>query len=245
MNAQNLISFFGERRKSNSFSTTNKVRYLTLLFLSIAFTFLSFNVKAQPSVWTDRLDYFPGEIAYTFGTGWTPNSTVTLTVHEEPYTHPDIVISVTADGSGNFSQVKIYEFDLTDYGHTFTLTATEGTNQAISVFTDAEGSTNKVYQHWADAGGPEWNNNILNDAKSNYFEGEVIPHVFVWKASNQTPLTNGQSYSFNVTYNYYQQNTNAGGFAYMTTLAYCQLLIQPINNLLPSSSGISDHVTPA
>ena len=27
----------------------------------------------------------------------------------------------------------------------------------------------------------------------------------------------GQTYSFNITYNYYQQNTNAGGFAYITT----------------------------
>jgi len=85
-------------------------------------------------------------------------------------------------------------------------------------------STNvsKVYQHWADGDAakgttPEWNNNILSDGKSNYFEGEVVPHVFFYKASNSTPLTNGQTYSFNVTYNYYQANTNAGGFVYMTS----------------------------
>jgi hypothetical protein len=47
---------------------------------------------------------------------------------------------------------------------------------------------------------PEWNNNILNDAKSDYFEGEVIPHVYVYKASNQAPLVNGQSISFTITY---------------------------------------------
>jgi hypothetical protein len=85
-------------------------------------------------------------------------------------------------------------------------------------------STNisKVFQHWADGdaaagSAANWNNNILSNNKSDYFEGEVIPHVFVYKASNQTPLVNGQSYSFNITYNYYQANTNAGGFAYMTT----------------------------
>ena len=101
----------------------------------------------------------------------------------------------------------------------FVLSATDGATGATAktTFTDAAGSTNKVYQHWADAGGPEWNNNILNDNKSDYFEGEVIPHVFVYKASSQTPLINGQSYSFNITYNYYQQNTNAGGFDYITT----------------------------
>src|SRR5262245_29216092 len=75
----------------------------------------------------------------------------------------------------------------------FVLSATDETTGATArtAFTDAAGSTNKVYQHWADANGPEWNNNILNDNKSDYFEGEVIPHVFVYKASNQTPLTNG------------------------------------------------------
>ena len=62
-----------------------------------------------------------------------------------------------------------------------------------------------------------WNNNILSDGKSDYFEGEVIPHVFAYKASNNAPLVHDQSYSFNITYNHYQANTNAGGFAYITT----------------------------
>lgn len=83
-------------------------------------------------------------------------------------------------------------------------------------------SISKVYQHWADgdaarATAPEWNNNILSDGKSDYFEGEVVPHVYFYKASNNAPLVNGQSYSFNVTYNHYQANTNAGGFVYMTS----------------------------
>jgi len=83
-------------------------------------------------------------------------------------------------------------------------------------------SVNKVYQHWADGDAAqgtsaEWNNNILSESKSDYFEGEVVPHVFYYKASNSQPLVNGQSYSFNVTYNYYQAGTNAGGFLFMTT----------------------------
>ena len=83
-------------------------------------------------------------------------------------------------------------------------------------------NVNKVYQHWADGDAAmgtkaEWNNNILSDTKSDYFEGEVVPHVFIYKASNQTPLINGQTYSINVTYNHYQANTNTGGFVYMTS----------------------------
>ena len=111
-------------------------------------------------------------------------------------------------------------------GATFLLTATGYGDDAIlgtdddqfasSSFTDAAGNINKVYQHWADAN-VAWNNNILSPNKSDYFEGEVIPHVFVYKASNNEPLINGETYSFNITYNYYQQNTNAGGFDYITT----------------------------
>ncbi|PUE49117.1 hypothetical protein B9Z47_06340 [Limnohabitans sp. 2KL-1] len=83
-------------------------------------------------------------------------------------------------------------------------------------------SISKVYQHWADgdaarATAPEWNNNILSDGKSDYFEGEVVPHVYFYKASNNAPLVTGQTYSFNITYNHYQANTNAGGFVYMTS----------------------------
>jgi uncharacterized repeat protein (TIGR01451 family) len=84
------------------------------------------------------------------------------------------------------------------------------------------GSVSKTYQHWADGDAlrgtaAEWNNNILSDTKSDYFEGEVVPHVFVYKASNSEPLVQGKSYTFNITYNHYQANTNAGGFLYMTS----------------------------
>ena len=83
-------------------------------------------------------------------------------------------------------------------------------------------SVSKVYQHWADATGPtdlngNWNNNILSAIKSEYHEGEVIPHVFVFQASNSTPLVPGQTYTFQITYNHYQPNSNAGGFTGLDT----------------------------
>lgn len=105
----------------------------------------------------------------------------------------------------------------------FLLTAQSDDGAVASTsFTDSAGSVDKVYQHWADAdlepiASPEWNNNILNDNKSDYFEGEVVPHVFVYKASNNAPLENGKSYTFTIIHNYYQQNTDALGFDYITT----------------------------
>ena len=113
--------------------------------------------------------------------------------------------TVPTDGSANNATLDLSATDA------------DGNVVATTTFTDAAGSFSKPYAHWSDEPLPgDWNNNILNDNKSNYFEGEVIPHVFMYGASNNAQLVNGQSYSFNVTYNYYQQNTDAGGFAYMT-----------------------------
>lgn len=105
---------------------------------------------------------------------------------------------------------------------TFALAPTGALSITAAAAPISTSSVSKVYQHWADgdtAKGTtaEWNNNILSDGKSDYFEGEVVPHVYFYKASNNTPLVQGETYSFNVTYNYYQGNTNAGGFVYMTS----------------------------
>ena len=75
----------------------------------------------------------------------------------------------------------------------------------------------KNYQHWADVTVANWNGDILNDSKSDYFEGQVIPHVHVIQGTNKKPLLAGVDYTFTIIYNFYQANTNAGGFAYATT----------------------------
>jgi len=84
------------------------------------------------------------------------------------------------------------------------------------------GQAGKNYQHWADGdaatgSAASWNNNILSANKSDYFEGEVIPHVAVLPASNNAPLEQNHTYTFTVVYNFWQSNTNAGGFAFITT----------------------------
>jgi hypothetical protein len=94
--------------------------------------------------------------------------------------------------------------------------------KATRSFRDQTTSINKVYLHWADGDAatgspPEWNNNILSDVKSDYFEGEVVPHLFLYKASNNAPLKPGEAYTFVIRYNYYQANSNAGGFSELAT----------------------------
>ena len=201
---------------------TRLPKKLSMLFLIILSQWAFIAINGQ-TVTTDKPDYVPGDWVTITGSGWEANEPLSIVITEILNGSSVYNLESIADGSGDFSNNEFLILE-THVGVTFDLTVTGGTSGDVAntTFTDAAGSTNKVYQHWADgdaatATGPEWNNNILSANKSDYFEGEVIPHVFVYKASNQTPLTNGQSYSFNVTYNYYQQNTNAGGFSHMTT----------------------------
>ena len=205
-------------------------------------------MATQTTVSTDAQDYAPGSWAEITATGFEPGSTVNFQVQHagDPGadgiwgTLDDVIVDLGGEGHEAWSIVDGSELDLDGTANGavvtswyvnpddslnwhFLLTAVAANQQTASAgFTDAAGSTNKVYQHWADGdaatqSAAEWNNNILNANKSDYFEGEVIPHVFIYKASSQVPLVNGQSYSFNVTYNYYQQNTDALGFDYLTT----------------------------
>ena len=202
----------------------------------------------QTTVSTDAQDYAPGSWVEITAAGFDPGSTVTFQVQHagDPGvdgiwgTLDDVIVDLGGQGHEAWSVVDggALDLDSTANGAVvtswyvnpddslnwhFLLTAMAANQPTASTgFTDAAGSTNKVYQHWADGdaaiqSAAEWNNNILNANKSDYFEGEVIPHVFIYKASSQAPLVNGQSYSFNVTYNYYQQNTDALGFDYLTT----------------------------
>ena len=180
-----------------------------------------------PTIASEYVDYPPGSPVKLLGTGWVgatdtqPAETVTIVVNDTIGKTWKKTDTATPDANGDLT----YEFTLPDYFVSdYDVTATgsipypDGTLRvATATFTDAQGAFSKPYAHWSDEPLPgDWNNNILNDNKSNYFEGEVIPHVWMYGASNNAPLVNGQSYSFNVTYNWYQQNTDAGGFAYMT-----------------------------
>ena len=205
-------------------------------------------MATQITVSTDAQDYAPGTWAEITATGVDPGSAVTFQVQHasDPGadglwgTMDDVTVDLGGDGhhawsvddggvldldgAANGSVVTSWYVNPDDsLNWHFLLTAMVTDQQMASTgFTDATGSTSKVYQHWADGdaatqSAAEWNNNILSDNKSDYFEGEVIPHVFVYKASSNEPLVTGQTYAFTVTYNFYQQNTNALGFDYLTT----------------------------
>ncbi|HEX6181403.1 MAG TPA: SdrD B-like domain-containing protein, partial [Chitinophagaceae bacterium] len=84
---------------------------------------------------------------------------------------------------------------------------------SLSFILPAETFSQSV-QAWGDAPPAAWTASTLNNARSDYFQGEVIP--FVYKFSS-TGLVTGSSYTFNIRYDYYRGSGNAGGYAYMTT----------------------------
>ena len=88
------------------------------------------------TVKTDRNDYAPGETAVITGSGWEPNSDVTLLFQEDPAVHADYELHVTADGEG-----KIYWDQWApehhDIGVRFYLLASDSRSRAQITFTDA------------------------------------------------------------------------------------------------------------
>ncbi|MFN5163192.1 MAG: hypothetical protein ACK5IA_15180, partial [Cyanobacteriota bacterium] len=182
-------------------------------------------------VTTDKQDYVPGDGVRMTASGFANGETVTFQIDELTPGDDNIYQKfdpiVVADGqlgdadgevNGQITTTWIVPDAPTSLNAELQITATSSDGLTGSTtFLDATGSASKSYAHWSDEPLPgDWNNNILNDNKSNYFEGEIIPHVYIYEGKNAAQLVKGQSYSFNVTYNYYQQNTDAGGFAYMT-----------------------------
>ncbi|MBI2590567.1 MAG: hypothetical protein HYW33_01660 [Candidatus Blackburnbacteria bacterium] len=92
----------------------------------------------QPSIYTDKSDYQPGNLVEVSGSGFLPAETVTLKFDENPYQHEAITLSTTADNNGEIfnHQYQIQDHDL---GTKFSLAATGQTSGlvATTTFTDS------------------------------------------------------------------------------------------------------------
>lgn len=102
----------------------------------------------------------------------------------------------------------------------------------------------KTYQHWADGDAAtgttaQWQGDVLSANKSDYFEGEVIPHAYAFQATNNKPLVPNTEYTIAIKYNYYQGTNNAGGFAYIATYNVSR---QPTTQMPGTATTIADLV---
>ena len=82
------------------------------------------------TVWTDKLDYSPGETPTIYGSGFEASADITVSVTRPEGTTNSWVVG--SDDSGGFT--TSYGMDLVE--GTFIVTATDGTNTATITFTD-------------------------------------------------------------------------------------------------------------
>ena len=156
--------------------------------------------SSKATVTTDVLDYPPGKTVIITGQGWQSNESVDMTVHEEPETHDDTILSAVADSKGNFANTD-FAPAVSDIGRTFTLTAKGRVSgrSAQTAFSDAAIHTD--YKHWKNNPGG-WINGAIQASNSTYSEGNVVPHVY-----SITGLSIGSVYAFQVYYDYFDTNT--------------------------------------
>jgi len=110
--------------------TQSKTKNLSLTLLLLAMLVLA-PAAMGASISTDQEDYAPWEIVTINGSGFDPNSAITLTM-----LWPDGLVDTfdaMTDDSGGFT----VWYGKEKYEGTFTVTATDGTNTATTTFTDA------------------------------------------------------------------------------------------------------------
>ncbi|HEY1202498.1 MAG TPA: MBG domain-containing protein, partial [Niastella sp.] len=115
---------------------------VTLVTLLLAITSIG---QTIPTVYTDKLDYQPGEVVIIEGDGWRPGEQVKLEIDHSTITHGNTILYATADVNGHIrnDQFIIQSFHL---GENFTLAATGLSSglTATTTFTDANSFTSVI-----------------------------------------------------------------------------------------------------
>jgi hypothetical protein len=113
----------------NKMTSLLTIAAISTLMLSMVFV-APLATAAGAAVWTDRADYTPGDTATIFGSGFSAGANVTIMI-----TRPDSTVNTIfafTDGSGAFT----CNYQLDGIQGNYTVTATDGTNTAITTFKD-------------------------------------------------------------------------------------------------------------
>ena len=106
---------------------------------AIPFASIGTDPVTGATIETSQDDYAPGEKVHVTGRGWTPNETVSLSMSEDPDTHPDVSMDAETDSTGAFS-VHFYDVQVDDIGVQFTLTVKGETSGSVAVATFTDGT---------------------------------------------------------------------------------------------------------
>lgn len=117
---------------------------LTLARSSVAFFEPALADQGGSSMWTDKADYGLGETVTITGTGWFPNETVSMVIHQDPQRNPDTYLTSLTDENGtctfNNTQlgfITIKKQTLPDGGTDFWFTSNVGAVAGFRLDDDA------------------------------------------------------------------------------------------------------------
>ena len=193
---------------------------ITIVAIAIL-AFLPALAWAQATVTTDKLDYYPGEVAYITGAGFHPNETVWLQVTAidgGPTWDWGTPWDVQTDQAGSFtSEWPVYEyardraFLLTaDCMHPVDANDITAHIHAETTFTDGVGTNLDQLQNGTDTKDPEWSNGDINGQNSCYAEGDSIPFRYFL-----TGLDPEVRYTFSIQHQWTKGEIHA--YDYLTT----------------------------
>ncbi|HEX6717307.1 MAG TPA: hypothetical protein VF088_09350 [Pyrinomonadaceae bacterium] len=191
----------------------------------------------EPVVYTDKVNYFPGEWAHITGFGFAPYEAVTLQIihtdgtaeggeGHEPW-------SVYADANGNFTSDWFLDPD-DSAGSRFLLTATGNTSglTAQTTFTDGladiDTCANGTLSAPVQCTGENWDNGNLNASKSHYAEGDSVPY-----RARFDGLIPGNTYTLTIGFD----TTKSGKHAFDYLTSFDRTETQPGNNPCTQKQG--------
>ncbi len=149
----------------------------------------SSEVYGYATIDTDKNDYKPGETVYASGSGWTAGEIVTGVLHEDLASplHPDIPVTLVADGNGDIPPTPVYLVEDHDIGVRFFLTVSGAASghQARATFTDApsadidqcrNGDSSPITSVACKDSTGGWVNGNAGEQNSHYAEGLSLPY---------------------------------------------------------------------
>ncbi|MEM2294205.1 MAG: SdrD B-like domain-containing protein [Nitrososphaerota archaeon] len=170
-------------------------RALAAILLALALTILLFagligfagakGSEPEPRIWADKSDYSPGETATIYGEGFTPNTTIAITI-QRPDNSED-TLCAESDSKGGF--IAIYQLDGIEGEYTVTAKDKYG-RTATTKFTDCSSGaiTIELYGYTLEPN-PEWTKGVVKG----YLEDQRIPFKIEVKSKKSV------SYNLNVT----------------------------------------------
>jgi len=187
-----------------------KLWFVFLLFFIIVFLpVVATRAVAEGAViWTDKPDYSPEEIATIYGSGFTANAEITVSVTRPDYS-VDLLPYVSSDFSGNFS----ISYQLNGIMGIYTVTATDGTNTATTYFTD--GVKTDLVQCKNDSN----NNDVVDTPMCTWVTGNLGSSNSIFAEGNTPPPYPAGVYPGHVDYRLIFQDLAASS-TYDLTISY-------------------------